>query len=89
MTERDKCQCLFKLWESLLLSRGRSSGGMHGRGGGGPKRQDTVHPFWVTPKLHKEGKKIRLKPTEGFDRNCHRNKTIIFWSNGIESFHHK
>ena len=32
---------------------------------------------------------LRLKPTELCDGNCHRNKTIISLSNGIESLHRK
>ena len=32
---------------------------------------------------------IRGEPTESIDGNSHRNKTILFWSNCIESLHRK
>ena len=32
---------------------------------------------------------LRLKPIELCDGNCHRNKTIVPWSNGIESLQRK
>ena len=35
------------------------------------------------------GPAIRGEPTESIDGNYHRNKTIILWSNGIESLHRK
>ena len=33
--------------------------------------------------------RVRDEPTESIDGNYHRNKTIIFWSNCIESLHRK
>ena len=50
-----------------------------------------VHPFRLIAVFSSQPSNhhLRGEPTESIDGNSHRNKTILFWSNCIESLHRK